>query len=343
VCARLVLLASMTLLQIGLARLIYHTPWPAHPVQLGVVFLFVAFAFLALGLLVAALADQVPAVQALGQCLFLPMVLIGGVGVPLGTLPEWAQRAAAFMPGRHAVEALQASYSDPRGWNLTGFNLAALTLIGGAAGVAGLQLFRWENGRRSGGREWRRAGVALLAWGLAGTCALALGRGRPLELVDSVWEYITTEQIAAIAYDDLPGDNEFVTRISPPFRTPEQLRRARDITTVLRLWAPGQTGDGGQAVRSLVATAAIIDLSRDTREGDFGRVVYDDLQTRLPPAQLQQALAWIILDPSGGQVPTGVPEFGVKGRFDERVVRERSRLYAQKYLGRVLGRIRDPD
>ena len=47
-------------------------------------FTLVAFAFLGLGLVIAMLADNVPAVQALGQCLFLPMLIIGGIAVPQG-------------------------------------------------------------------------------------------------------------------------------------------------------------------------------------------------------------------------------------------------------------------
>ena len=55
------------------------------------------------------MADNVPAVQALGQCIFLPMLIIGGVAVPLESLPDWAQHVAAFFPGRYAVEALRAT------------------------------------------------------------------------------------------------------------------------------------------------------------------------------------------------------------------------------------------
>ena len=58
--------------------------FPAHPLELFVAFTFVTFAFVGMGLVIATLADNVPAVQALGQCIFLPMLIIGGVAVPLG-------------------------------------------------------------------------------------------------------------------------------------------------------------------------------------------------------------------------------------------------------------------
>ena len=108
--ARVFLVASAVLIQIAMARAIYGTPLPTQPGIAVPAFFFVTAAFLALGLLIAALADTVPAVQALGQCIFLPMIMIGGVGVPLAALPDWAQHVAGFMPGRYAVEVLQPCF-----------------------------------------------------------------------------------------------------------------------------------------------------------------------------------------------------------------------------------------
>jgi len=161
--ARFVLVASAALMQIGLARLVYRTPMPAHPLQLFVAFGFVSFAFLGMGLVIAMLAENVPAVQALGQAIFLPMIIIGGVGVPLKALPVWAQHFAGFLPGRYAVEALQACVNG-NGLTAARFDLAALLLIGLAALLAGAKLFRWDVGQRpnAGARAWTL--VALVGW-----------------------------------------------------------------------------------------------------------------------------------------------------------------------------------
>src|SRR5687768_15390290 len=126
--ARYLLLLSAGALQVALAIAI-GMPLPAHPLQLLVAFTFVCFAFLGLGLVIAMLADNVPAVQALGQCIFLPMLIIGGVAVRLASLPEWAQHVSAFFPGRYAVEALQATVTGA-GLGASRFSLIALLLIG---------------------------------------------------------------------------------------------------------------------------------------------------------------------------------------------------------------------
>jgi ABC-2 type transport system permease protein len=175
--ARFLILVSAGLLQIGLAMAI-GMPMPGHPGELLIAFTFVAFAFLGLGLVIATLADNVPAVQALGQCVFLPMLIIGGVAVPLASLPEWAQHLSAFFPGRYAVDAIQACVTGT-GLAGSGFNLLALALIGAAGCLAGGKLFRWDAQQRFLAREGKAwVAAALAAWVMVGTLAESSGRVR---------------------------------------------------------------------------------------------------------------------------------------------------------------------
>jgi ABC-2 type transporter len=146
-------------------------PLPRHPVELTVAFTFVAFAFIGVGLVIAMLADNVPAVQALGQCIFLPMLIIGGVAVPLESLPDWAQRLSSFLPGRYAVQAIQAC-ANGNGLAAAQFSLAALLVIGAAGSLAGAGLFRWDRDQRfatQSGKGW--VAVALIGWLAVGLAA----------------------------------------------------------------------------------------------------------------------------------------------------------------------------
>jgi hypothetical protein len=175
VAARYMLLVVAALLQLVLAMGL-GMPLPRHPFELFVAFTFVAFAFIGLGLVIAMMADNVPAVQALGQCIFLPMLIIGGVAVPLASLPDWAQRLSAFFPGRYAVDALQACVTGT-GLGAAGFSLAALVLIGAAGSLAGAKMFRWDSEQRfatAPGKGW--VAVALAAWVAVGVMAESGGR-----------------------------------------------------------------------------------------------------------------------------------------------------------------------
>lgn len=341
VAVRLVLVALAALMQIVLARAIYGTPLPMHPAQAGLAFLFVAGSFLGLGLLVAALADDVPAVQALGQCLFLPMIMIGGVGVPLAVLPAWVQRIAGFMPGRYAVDVLQRSFSNPDGLRGAGFSLIALVVIGGAAGYIGVKRFRWDAGEDAGRFPRLWITLALLSWIAVGATALLTGRLKPVSSERAPYESITDAQIGSITYDDLPGDSEFVTPLAPSFKGPADRAPVDELVAKLRTWAPGELDDPGQSIRNLVCVAAVADVIRDPREGKVARAVYDHLRANFPQDQLRRALAWIALYPDDGEVLNNLPELGLRRHPPPVTVRSRSALYARKFLGRLLKKIPD--
>jgi hypothetical protein len=174
VLARYCLLIAAGVLQLLLAMGI-GMPLPKHPFELVAAFTCVAVAFIGLGLVIAMLADNVPAVQALGQCIFLPMLIIGGVAVPLASLPDWAQRLSTFFPGRYAVEAIQSTVTG-NGLMTARFSVLALLLMGAAGFVAGAKMFRWDAQQRfatSASKGW--VVVALGAWVVVGIIAGSAG------------------------------------------------------------------------------------------------------------------------------------------------------------------------
>ena len=336
--ARVLIVASAVLIQIALARAVYGTPLPAQPGSAVLAFFFVTAAFLALGLLIAALADTVPAVQALGQCIFLPMIMIGGVGVPLTALPDWARHVAGFMPGRYAVEVLQPCFDGRSGLPGTAFRLGALAVIGLAAAVAAARLFRWEAGARIGrpARLWVTA--ALTAWISVGLFAWQTGRLQPILPDAAPWTNITEAQIAEIHFDSLPADHDLVAPLAPPTL---DLAQAKEFAAKLDLWPQGKLDDSGQSIRNLVSLAAVADLCADPRESEIARLVFLQLGRGFEPAVARQGLAWIILSPEDGLTLTKAPELGLFRHPPERLVRQRSVIYAQKYLGRLLGKVPD--
>ena len=249
-CARLVLVASAAILQVVLARLMYGTPFPLHPWELLPAYLCVCFALLGLGLVIAALANNVPAVQALGQAVFLPMIMIGGVGVPLRTLPAWAQQVAGLFPGRYAVSILQAGYSEPHGLAGHGFDAIALLVIGVAAFVAGVRLFRWDTMERPNRSRVGYLLLALLAWVAVGLVAKHTGRLAPVAAASTTepaaepWTTVTSQQMDAITYTDLPDDGGTISPIAPTTEGlggPIQDRFDR-IRQKLQTWPPANDG-----------------------------------------------------------------------------------------------------
>jgi len=214
IVARYVLLVAAAVIQLLLAMGL-GMPMPRHPIELFVAFTCVAFAFIGLGLVIAMMADNVPAVQALGQCIFLPMLIIGGVAVPLATLPDWAQRLSAFFPGRYAVQALQ-SCANGEGLTNAQFSVVALLLIGGAGCLAGAKLFRWDAQQRfatAPGKAW--VGVALAAWVAVGILADADGRERRVTSTSAANVAVPSTPVADTPQASTPPAPQTPTPVAP--------------------------------------------------------------------------------------------------------------------------------
>jgi len=69
------------------------------------------------------------------------------------------------------------------------------------------------------------------------------------------------------------------------------------------------------------------------------RVVYNYLIDRYPKDKLTKILTWIVLHPEDGAAVDNISDLGINGAAgDPSIVRERSYLYAIKFIGRLTGR-----
>ncbi len=168
--ARYVLVLSSAALQFVLALVVYHMDFPLYPCEMLLSFSCAAFAFIGIGLIIATLANSIGSVQALGQSLFLPMIMIGGVGIPLHVLPPWAKHVSLFLPGRYAVDAIHNAFRAG-GLSRDLYSLVALAMIGAAATLVGWKLFRWESSARLDRHAAWWILFALAVWVLAGALA----------------------------------------------------------------------------------------------------------------------------------------------------------------------------
>jgi ABC-2 type transport system permease protein len=361
--SRSVLLLASALLQLALA-FVFGLPVPTHPLGLFVAFAATSAAFLAIGMVIAMLVDNVPAVQALGQCIFLPMLMIGGVAVPLQSLPQWAQHISAFFPGRYAVEAMQLSATGS-GLAAAEFDLLALLLIAAASTIAAIAMFRWDKAFKPR-RGWLL--LALGMWLMVG--AIAEMRGPVTLQADTrevgsaknyvaapssfapktSWQDVTDADIDGVAFDRLPPDEGIVSPVSRSDEVPDPaiqpaLDRMRDA---LPHWAPGMVADPVQRTRNLLVIAAVPDiLQMEQVERFVPRLVFARLQAVIPPRDLPKILYWIALHPDDGD-DTAVHQLGEFGLPDisghlnaERAkpVRGRIMLYGFKLLGRLSGHL----
>jgi ABC-2 type transport system permease protein len=355
--ARLVLLVTAALLQLALG-FAFGMPWPAHVGALAAAFLFTAFAFMGLGMTIAMLVDNVPAVQALGQCIFLPMLILGGVAVQLESLPLWVQHVSVFFPGRYAVEVLQRSFTGT-GLGGSGFDLLALALIGFAGAIAAAGMFRWDRSF-SPNRAW--LAVAFGMWLVVGAAAEWRGQVAVSGLADTQpvgtprdyaplakpsaadWHAVTEADFDTIAFDRLPADQGIVAPVSRSDAVPDPaiVPLLDQIRDGLPGWAPGNVPDPVQRTRNLLAVAAVPDiLEMEQVERFVPRLVFARLQAVIRPQDLPKILYWIAMHPDAGD-DGAIHQLGVLGLPDvsgaTRPVHARIMIYAFKLLGRVTGK-----
>jgi len=354
--SRSVLLLTSALLQLALA-FAFGLPVPAHPLGLLIAFAAASAAFLAIGMVIAMLVDNVPAVQALGQCIFLPMLMIGGVAVPLQSLPQWAQHISAFFPGRYAVEAMQRSATG-NGLAAAGFDLLALLLIAAASTIAAIAMFRWDKAFKPK-RGWLF--LALSMWLAVGAIAELRGpvtlqadtrdAGPPTNYAAAPsapkpsWQDVTEADIDGVAFSRLPPDEGIISPVSRSDEVPDPaIQPALDrIRDALPHWTPGTVADPVQRARNLLAIAAVPDiLQMEQVERFVPRLVFARLQAVIPPRDLPKILYWIAMHPDEGDDNAihQLAEFGLPDiSGPAKPVRGRIMLYAFKLLGRLSGHL----
>lgn len=99
-----------------------------------------AASFAAIGMLLAG-AIRPDATLVLANALFLVAVLVGGVLVPIGELPEPLASIARVLPFGALAEAFRAALGHGGDWLAS---LAVVGIWGFGAGAAAARIFRWE-------------------------------------------------------------------------------------------------------------------------------------------------------------------------------------------------------
>lgn len=138
-------LAIVTLIIIFTAPLLFDAVMPVNGVTFFIAITALTLACSGLGILIGVVSPSTRMTVLFSQVIFVPSMLLGGLMMPFGLLPEGAQAIAKLLPATHAMNAfnglamgLTADFSP---WA----SIAVLAVSGIIAFVMALYLFSWDS------------------------------------------------------------------------------------------------------------------------------------------------------------------------------------------------------
>jgi imidazolonepropionase-like amidohydrolase/ABC-type polysaccharide/polyol phosphate export permease len=163
-------------LQLAVAKAVFHVPIRGSFADLALTVLVGAFAFIPLGLIVGSIGRDMRSAPAISNLLFFPLSFLSGATLPLFLMPPWLQRVATLLPSTYFVELLTVALLRGRPVERAIVSLAILVLTGIVAFALNAWLFRWETAQ-----PLNRRGLALSLGTLAVIYGTAFAYGANLE------------------------------------------------------------------------------------------------------------------------------------------------------------------
>jgi len=144
IVANYALILPTVILQLSLARLVYHVTKFGNPVSVFVFVVLGITCFGSLGLIVASVANTMQETQIINQLLWFALIFLSGATVPLAVMPRMVQRVGLFLPSTYLVSGLQHALVYGRGVLSLGVECLSLLAWGALAFTISSLLFRWE-------------------------------------------------------------------------------------------------------------------------------------------------------------------------------------------------------
>lgn len=144
ILANLILIIPTVLLELMLARFLYHVTTFGNLVGVVLLALIGIGAFASLGLIVASVTNTVQETQIINQLLWFGLIFLSGATIPVPVLPKAAQHIALFLPATYLVNGLQEAMVHSASVLSLRAEIGSLVAWGVLAFTIASLLFRWE-------------------------------------------------------------------------------------------------------------------------------------------------------------------------------------------------------
>jgi hypothetical protein len=144
IVANYVITIPMVVVELFLARVIFHVPSLGNPISLFLLISVGIVSFGSLGLVVASVTNTMQETQILNQLLWMPLIFLSGATFPLAFLPRAVQRFGLFLPATYLVNGLQQTIvNSATPWSRY-VEILSLAVWACLTFFLSAQLFRWE-------------------------------------------------------------------------------------------------------------------------------------------------------------------------------------------------------
>jgi imidazolonepropionase-like amidohydrolase/ABC-type multidrug transport system permease subunit len=133
-----------TILQLLVARFVFHLDVAGSAGRLALAVPLAAFALVPLGLITGSVAEDMKTAPLISNLVYFPMLFLSGASMPLFLMPEWLQRVARLLPATYSVELLRGAILGGEEFGRLAVPAAILFLTGVVALAFNSWLFRWE-------------------------------------------------------------------------------------------------------------------------------------------------------------------------------------------------------
>jgi ABC-2 type transport system permease protein len=144
VLANMLLILPTVVLELALARFVYHLKDFGNLGGIIVMSLIGIGAFASLGLIVASVTNTMQETQIINQLLWFALIFLSGATVPIPVLPKAAQHVALFLPATYLVNGLQQAMVHHASLLSLRANIGSLLAWAILAFTISSLLFRWE-------------------------------------------------------------------------------------------------------------------------------------------------------------------------------------------------------
>ncbi|MBK5291919.1 MAG: amidohydrolase family protein [Acidobacteriia bacterium] len=133
---------------IVLSNVVYKMPLPERLLPLFLLVTLGCFAFRAIGLIIASVANSVAESNVLVQVLYMPMLFMSGATIPISNMPVWAQITAQFLPAAYLNTGVQHVMLHAGGLGESLGSMGALLASAIIGTLVSVKIFRWEKEER---------------------------------------------------------------------------------------------------------------------------------------------------------------------------------------------------